>query len=176
MKRLIETAFPHCITNSCIEQETSTIIQIHDDEVLGRSCIHRTPAVLQYPKFIIKNPAGKLIYFLAIDNCILFSHDGEKCDFAVFDDKVFSFVEIKKGGGSHLNKTQKKNTALDQLRATLAIFLPLIDFRRYRVMACISVGYFTQSPVASAQDLNLLVEFINNYNVELIEGNEIEFR
>lgn len=176
MRRLVETAFPKSIDNDCIEENTSDSIVIHDDDSINKSCIYKSTDPLKYPKFTINNPSKKRIHFLAIDNCVLFSTDGNKCDFAAFDNATFLFVEIKKGGGSVQNRSTKKGIAVSQLKKTIELFFDLIDFSKFRVFACISVGYFTKSPAAAASDLDLLVEFINEYNVELIEGNEFEFK
>lgn len=174
MRNQIEALFPICNVNNCIEEVNSIQIIIHDNPSDNRSYIYKSKSPLEYPKFTIDNPSCKNISFLAIDNCLLFSHDGEKCDFAAFDEKNLVFVEIKKGG-SIKYRSDKKKDAVSQLRNTLIKFNPIISSTPIRIYACVCVGYFDRSPAAAAADLNLLVEFINDYNTELIEGNQFQF-
>lgn len=169
-------AFPHADQNNCLDSDDREEIEIYDDNTILRCCIYKgAPGGLTYPYFKIRNPKRKTIEFIAIDNCILNDSDGEKCDFATHDNKTFYFVEIKKGLGSDQSRSSKKDKAISQLKSTLNLILPKCDFSKFRVLACICVGYNAPSPAAAASDLNLLVEFINEFNVELIEGNEIIF-
>ena len=174
MNKKINELFPHCATNNCLEQHNLPVIEIYDDATLKKCIIHKEVSVtLNYPFFKIVNPNNKVVNFLAIDNCVLFECDGDKCDFAAFHDSNFYFVELKRGLGSDLNRSKKKEKAINQLKATLRLFTNNIDFRGYSLFACICVGYESPSPAAPASDLNNLVEFINDFNTELIEGKEI---
>ena len=176
MRTKIEAAFPNCVANNCIEIDNRAIIDIHDNQILNRSCIYQGAiGSLTFPYFTIKNPNLKNIHILAIDNCILFEADGQKCDFAAFDNRVFCFVEIKRALGKPRAKRTRKRAALIQLRATLRRFIARVNFTGYKLMACTCVGHNAKVPAAPASDLNLLVDFINQYNTELIDGNEITF-
>lgn len=177
MNNLIKTAFPNCTSNNCLEQTNSDIIVIYDDAVVKKCLIHQGDvSELEYPFFRILNPNKYFINFLAIDNCILFDCDGLKCDFATFYEKIFYFVELKRALGlNEIYRSEKKEKALLQLKATLTRFLAAINFTGHTLKACLCVGYDCPSPAAAASDLNNLVEFINDYNTDLIEGNEIAF-
>lgn len=177
MKDLIIDAFPHCIQNGCLQQSDREVIEILDDSITQKSIISPFPlGSLNFPFFKILNPQIKIVNVLSIDNCILFDIDGEKCDFATFCEKKIVFVEIKKGlGNVEQFRSQKKTKALIQLKETLRKFHNKINFNGYRVFACLCVGYDCPSPAAPASDLNNLVEFINDFNTELIEGNEVSF-
>ena len=173
MRAKIIATFPHCVTNNCLESQNQSVFYIYDHHTLKRCFVNNTSMPANYPFFTVNNTTNKEINFLAIDNCILFAADGKKCDFALFDDKEIHFVELKRGFGPY--GSQKKNDAVRQLRESLVYFKGQLDLTKYRILACICVGYSRPSPAASASDLNLMVDFINRYDTELYEGNVVNF-
>lgn len=171
----LNAAFPQCATNRCLDVENAVEFKIIDTDE-GRSTIYRgDSSTLSYPYFTVINPHSKAINFLAIDNCIYFNCDGKKCDFALYDESVFCLVEIKSALGSASTRRVKRKEAIQQLRANIVSFKGCLDFGGYKVEACICVGYKVSSPRSKASNQSLAKDFIDNYDVELFEGNEMIF-
>jgi len=138
-------------------------------------------------EFTVENPCCYVLYFLKIDNCVLFTEDGSKCDFAVFNDNQFIFVELKRieiGSGQSHNKRQKKrNDAYTQLENTLNIFLQRnIDLSLYqgnqRLFVIASILDYnppiTKMPVAKVSSQHAQVRF-EEYQAILLTGHIYQF-
>ena len=73
-------------------------------------------------KYIMLNPAQKILLHLSVDDCLLHQADGEQCDrlIAVCEDKKLFFIELK---GSNVKK------AASQLLNTVdhAFFRPYLE-------------------------------------------------
>lgn len=171
----LNSAFPHCSSNSCLDNDNRTRFNIIDDPSTGRSIIYRGTSPLAYPKLTVENPNGKTIYMLAIDNCIFSSSDGKKCDCAVFDDSTFHFVEFKKAAVKSNKRSAIKNKAIVQLKETVIKFSGVLTLSEYNVKALLCVGYFNPHPCMSSNKIADVADFLLNYNVDLIEGNIINF-
>ncbi len=106
----IKKAFLRCVENNCLIVTNSERIEIFDDEVAKRCFIRNNET--QPIHFTILNPSQKEIAFLAIDKCLFFDDEGwEKCDFVVFDDKTFCFVEIKQAKASRRKQAGESKQA-----------------------------------------------------------------
>ncbi len=81
--------------------------------------IKNKPAYIKYDngQFKIINKKQKDINFLKIDDCIYTSKDDTRCDCAIFDDKVFCFIELKTCKINNQNTNRKK--ADNQLKKTI---------------------------------------------------------
>lgn len=167
MKELIEQAFPKSSENSCIEALQDIEFGVFDPAT--SKCIIQSSGGKVH--FTVKNPTQKTIHFLAIDKCIFFDSDEhKKCDFAVFDDKAFCFVELK--------STKLKGTR-NQLYATIKLFKEKISFESMkRIEAYASKGNYTPSkPAAKATDTYALFVFREELGVQLYQdGNEKVFQ
>jgi len=172
----IAAVFPQCTTNACLETTTDSTFTVIDPAEDKKSIIYKGGIdTLSPPYFTIHNRTNKPIGFLAIDHCLFFDHDNEKCDFAVFDNSVFCFVEIKRGSGRKKGKIRKK--AIDQLRATIIAFDKCnVDFTGYKREAFVSVGYNESFPKVKSRSQDAGKEFEDDYNVELFQGSEITFQ
>ena len=173
MKQLIEKAFPQIIENTCLEILTDTKFSIYDSES-GRCFIQKENEGIIH--FTVKNPNKKDIGFLAIDKCTFMDYDNiERCDFAVFDNKTFCFIEIKE---TARRKSENSKKARSQLLTTIQEFIKLIDFGSIRLEAYVVVGldFSEVKPASKAQDLATTLEFME-FGVTLFhDGNEKKFK
>lgn len=98
--------------NSCQEIISERNFFIQDDE-------EGKPAYIKYDsgQFEIKNNKERNISFLKIDDCIYTSKDDTRCDCAVFDDKIFCFIELKTCKVNNQSANRKK--ADNQLKKTI---------------------------------------------------------
>lgn len=174
MKSQIETVFPQCIENTCLEAMNHSKFWINDpndDQTKCELTIEENPN----NHFEIENPTEKEIYFLAIDKCIFQDSDEhQKCDFAVFDNNCFCWVEIKTGKLRSRRKDRK--TAIEQLRTTIGIFKEQLSFEDLNLEATICF-YSTQKtyPQSNAQNLAERKRFLDEFQTRLMEGNKKVF-
>jgi hypothetical protein len=174
MRALIEYYFPKTAINFCFESLNDAEFGIFDP--LNSKCIIQKFGNKRH--FTVKNPTQKTILFLAIDKCLL--HDGEekgfeRCDFAIFDDKVFCFVEIKEP--SFGQKAENLKKARSQLLSTIKYFKEKIPFESIRIEAYASVGSHSPSrPATLASDLNIEFEFRKLRAKLYQDGNEKVFQ
>jgi hypothetical protein len=169
MKQSLETAFSRILENNCLQTTDSEYFEITD--VQGFKCLmsinHSENGHLK-----VSNHSLKEVSFLAIDGCLFFSNDRiQRCDFAVFDNLNFYFIEIKSISGS---KRIKRNDAIEQLKSTIHYFRNQgIIFDNYELTAviCFSATY----PRIKAIDLDKKLQFEKDCHADLIESNEIKF-
>jgi len=99
---------------TCLETISKKHFFIADD-------IEQKPAFIKDTngQFEVINHTKKDINFLKIDDCIYTSKDDSRCDCAIFDDKIFCFVELKTckrtAWKTHREKSKKQleNTILN---------------------------------------------------------------
>ena len=170
----ITNAYPNCGIHNCLETTTAPKIIIIDT-ISGRACIWNGQTKLCYPCFTVINSKLENVNFLAIDGCIYQSEDNHKrCDFAVFNDKTFCFVELKLAERSK-NRSIRRKDALVQLDVTINKFKQLISFQGYTVEAFACVGYKSTIPKSRASNTNKVKEFWDTHNVDLCAGNQVVF-
>lgn len=176
MREELIKAFPHSCNNDCIKVYKESEFIVYDDTISGK-CLVNVGDINQNqrPYFKIVNPNNKEITIVSIDNCILFSNDGKKCDFACFDESEFYFVELKLAFGGQSSRRSCKKHALLQLKETINAFTAIMNFTGYKKFACSCVGYNKTTPASPASDLNTRLDFLINYNTHLIQGDEITF-
>jgi hypothetical protein len=181
VKQLIETTFP-CQTGNCLETRNETIFWVNeypDEFEFGKN--RKKSFVLIETEddllFTVKNPNQKIIHFLSIDQGIF---DGTKvysegrCDFALFDDTRFCFVEIKEVTLKHRNK--ERIEAYKQLKETIVKFKEHLDFGHYKIEAQVSFKSSRKIyPRQSSSNQDIAKEFDDELAVALFENNDIEF-
>ena len=173
MKLFIEKAYPQIIQNSCLEILTDLEFSIYDSEI-GRCFIQKE--VNEIIHFTVKNSNQKEIGFLAIDKCIFMDSDKiKRCDFAVFDNKTFCFVEIKE---TNQRKSENSRKAREQLLITINEFKGKIDFSDKRLEAYVVVGLDFKKvyPASKSQDLLSILKFERLGVTLFYDGNEKKFK
>ena len=170
MKEKIISSFSNCALNNCLEFKCDENIYIIDTET--SKCKILDISEKDKANFHVINPTVKNIFFLASDRCIYTDMDHKKCDFAVFDDKTFCFVEIK---DTDDRKQRVKRKSLEQLSTTIGKFKEKIDFEEYEIEAIISWRYRPARPAASTQMQSAKLAFSQNFGARLLEGNQKEF-
>jgi len=167
--------------NNCLEDICLPAFEVIDDQQNLPCRLLLTNG--EFGQFQIKNPRKHCLQFLKIDNCILFTQDGAKCDFAVFNADELIFVELKKieanTASSHKKRKIKRNDAYTQLENTLKIFQSKnIDLSGYKLFVIASVLDYnppvTKMPAATTKSQNAKVRF-EEYNAILLTGQIYEF-
>lgn len=163
----IKKAFPQTQTNACLQTLTDSEFCIYDTDK-KRCEIQTDPDGIVH--FTVQNPANRDVHFLAIDKCIFFDDDGiRRCDCAVFDNKTFCFVEIKKVDHA-ARRSESYRQAKGQLKSTIQHFQERLIFSTKRIEAYACVGRTTARPARPAADLNDQLEF-EEIGAALYHGN-----
>ncbi len=175
MKQSIEAAFPIIKKNKCLEMVDAIEFWIFDSNLEKRCFIQISPNE-EEKQFKVLNPSGNSISFLAIDKCVFLDDDSiKRCDFAIYDDMSFYFVEIK-----IVKAKNRKSERFDmylQLASTIENFINKdVDFGNRKILAILSFpkGSLTY-PLFQSRSMEKTIEFLDNYNAILLEGNEITF-
>lgn len=182
MKQLIENTFP-CQTGKCIEIRNEAIFWIDEyledvdnfERLRGKSfVIIETDNELL---FTVRNPSHKDVHFLAIDYGIFKDtkeYAGGRCDFALFDDKRFCFIESKNATLRQRNK--ERLSSFVQLKDTINKFKEHLDFGNYQIEAQVSFQSNKKVyPRETSSHQSKVLEFEIELNVALFENNDIEF-
>lgn len=164
--------------NDCCEVTSDVNIYIKD--INNSSCIISNED--DYHVHVI-NKKNKDISFLKIDKCVYNDGDDKKCDFAVADDDIAYFVEVKEleNFDSHSKRNSKRKEAKRQLINTIKLFIdkyPEID--TLKISAVIALlpkleeGYIS---VINIKTQTVIDEFIEKCGCpNIYEGNQIEFK
>jgi len=181
VKQLIEITFP-CQTASCLETRNETIFWVDEypDEIEFERNRKKSFVLIETEDellFTVKNPNQKDVHFLAIDQGIF---DGTReyskgrCDFALFDEARFCFIENKEVTLKHRNKERLE--AYKQLKETIVKFREHLDFGYYQIEAQISFKSSRKIfPRKSSSNQDIAKEFDDELAVALFENNDIEF-
>lgn len=170
----IKTAFPKLVENKCFSiQNTDFGIRDDQDKQQAPSYI---VFEMEEAHFKVKNPSNKEVHFLAIDKCLWNDSDkvGGRCDFIVFDEASFLFVDIKKAKMRHASDYRKD--AEKQLEATLQKFQAQINFDTHKIYAIIAFVKSKISPQLATRNQNLKVKWDTKYGIDLMECNTWEFQ
>ena len=118
----------------------------------------------------VKNGSKKEIVFVKPDDCLI-PIEESKCDCILFDNSEIYFVELKKGG----NRTLKRKEAVKQIESTIIKFKENnIEYLQMNAFAVICFKSNNIYPIRASA--NSKREFFrDNYQVNLIEANEINF-
>jgi len=170
IKNQILNAFPCCEDNKCLHSISKIKFEVRDSDFIKKSEIVDTDGTL-----VIQNSNGKELNFLAIDGCLILDVNKRKSDCAVFDDKDFYFVELKK------SKTKKRSShrinAIEQLKQTIQIFKEAnILFFKYNLYAVICFNFQKNHPISRTGNQANKKEFWDKFKTVLMEGNEISFK
>lgn len=168
MKQNLIKTFPRIEEKNCLIETVELFFGIFDCPVEKKCRLQRDPnGIIQ---FGVENPRTKVIGFLAIDGCVISQKDNlERCDFAVFDNKCFCFVELKissKGG---------KRKPKDQLLSTINHFKNKLNFSTKRIEAyCCQDEFIAPKPASLATKLDEMVEF-EQQGISLFYGTKKRF-
>lgn len=167
----IVATFPKCVENTCLETVNYVRFWINDPTDNQSKCEIVTE---ENPNnhFEIENFAEKKIHFLAIDKCIFQDSDEhKKCDFAVFDEMSFCWVEVK--DVKPRNRKNSRKMAIEQLKRTIEIFKKNIDFGKIKLEANVCFhSKISTRPQFSATNAAIVKEFQDEFRVRLTEGNK----
>lgn len=181
MKQLIETTFP-CQTGNCLETRNEIIFWVDEypDEIEFERNRKKSFVLIETKDellFTVKNPTQKDVHFLAIDQGVFWKTEKYKlgrCDFALFDDTRFCFIEIKEVTLKHRNKERLE--AYKQLKETILKFREHLDFGHYQIEAQVSFKSSRKIyPRQSSSNQDIAKEFDDELAVALFENNDIEF-
>lgn len=179
IKEEIEQKFNLCSNNQCIEFYLEDF-DVEDDR--NASNLPCRKVDFEKGEFSIETNGNK-VNFLKIDACILFADDGKKCDFAVFNNREFVFVELKEVK-NRKNKKNRKRDAYKQLEKTLEIFIQekKVNFEKYQekgnlklAVAVIQSNTNTKFPASTAKSQQQKAHFQTNYQAKLYEGHIYSF-
>lgn len=127
---------------------------------------------------IVLNPHSTKIFHLSIDACFLtqqYGYDQEKCDFVVFNDGLFCFVELKSNAESKKKVRENLKKARKQLGATINFFDDNeVDFSNHILKAYIVLKNKLY-PQDQASIKERRKKFFDEYEVDLFEESEVEF-
>ncbi|MFN3850976.1 MAG: hypothetical protein ACK4NY_16190 [Spirosomataceae bacterium] len=167
MKQSLEEVFPKISTHNCLTFIKDIEFYIFEDE-------NKVSQIGEDGILKVNNPNKKNIHFLRIDHCFLGDGDGKKCDCAVFDDNTFCFVEMSIARMK--NRKEKQKDAVQQLENTIKLFEEKnISYGNRKIDALICFNYRDTYPSSPASKLNAYLQFLQDYNVKLNIGNQIEF-
>lgn len=170
MRNLIERTFPKAVQGNCLQTLVESEFSVFDTD--AKQCAIQTNS-LGLKHFTVENPTGRDIHFLAIDHCLFSDKDQTRCDFAVFDDKTFCFVEIKETETA-ARRSEHYQQAKDQLKATIQYFREQMTFTTKRIEAYACVGSTRARPARQSADLNEQIEFAD-IGAVLYRGNQKRF-
>lgn len=182
MRDKINAVFP-CFTGICMEIYTNHTFwvdeyleDINPQQPRGKSYgITTFDESIEDQPFKIFNPSQKEINFLAIDKGLLLDipEHPARCDFAVFDNLRFCFVESKTSTLGQRSKERKD--AIKQLKSTIQLFQEKINFEGFQIEAQVSLRAKRIYPRQNSHRQNDVKEFEDELNVSLYENNTIEF-
>ncbi len=182
MKQSIENAFPQVIHGICLEDTKAAEFWIFDESETKR-CYIRIEPTSDEKHFQVLNISAKNISFLAIDKCMFDDSikRQKRCDFAVFDESVFCFVEIKIVKAK--NRKAERVNMYEQLRMTMQTFVENgVSFgnRKVEAIACFPIfdPILEESkiyPIFSSRSSDATAEFLQDFNATLLEGNSKTF-
>lgn len=180
MKELISKTFP-CLTGTCLETVNHPIFWVdesQDNETIhlpkGKSFLRTTTN--DDNLFTVYNESETQITFLAIDKGIFTDSSVfrfKRCDFALFDQRRFCFIECKDSVSKQRSK--ERNSAFEQLKETIQHFKQAINFDSYQLEAQVSLKAKKVFPRQQCTRTDKVKEFEDELNVALFENNEISF-
>lgn len=170
MNDKIKKSFLTCVSNDCLEITNSP--ELHINDPTESKCQILSSEEIHLSNFHIINQNRKDLSFLSIDKCVFNDNSHKKCDFAIFDEKTFCFVEIK---DTDKRCTVHKRKSISQLKTTITKFISCIDFSGYDIEAIISWRYRPFRPASSTLMQSSKLDFSLSLNTKLLEGNQKEF-
>lgn len=170
MHNKIKEHFTGCSQNSCIVEVSE--LEFHVLDIKNCKCKIANEEEKSSSNFRVSNPNKKAINFLVIDKCVFVDSEHKKCDFAIFDNCCFCFVEIK---DTRTRSTEGKRQGVNQLKVTIQKFKEKIAYENYSLEAIIAWKYKSKRPAIATQMQSSKLEFVQKFNAKLLEGNEKTF-
>ncbi len=165
MKAQIDNLFPN---NACVYTSNSSTIRLKEIDKITQ-IIHDENNV---EHFLISNDSNSRVKILIIDGCLQFIPVQRKCDFAFWNTDYFCFVEIKVI--KLKNKKRYKKDIIEQLEETIQYFINnAINFGNRIIYAIGGWAYYPTKPLISTKMQEQSFRFKQQYNVELMERNQI---
>ena len=175
MQQEITIAFPNIAANNCLKEETNSYFELFDPA--SENGDSKEPCYIVYKEdsghFKVENNENKTIYFAPVDGCIFITYEHRKCDFILFDDRVFCFGDIK-----NVQKSQRfaaRKNAKEQVEVTISLFLEKLDLSSYEIKAVIALTFNKSYPIAKVSTQDAKIRFEDKFNATLYEGNSISF-
>lgn len=130
--------------------------------------------------FSVLNPNRRYISLLATDHCFFSTDDREKkCDFILFDDIYFCFVELKLKAEPRNAKNEIRKKAWEQLGTTIDFFRQSFSRKTRKFFNFELEAYVVmRSHVYPKHRIGLQARrthFLDQYGVKLFEQNRKEF-
>lgn len=140
----------------CLTERTDSIFYVRDNPISKRCYAHSDSDGVIH--FTVENRLDKSVHFLAVDHCILWDSDPQKCDFILFDQTTLCFVEVKTAS-MRQRKAQRKK-AKDQLLATIRQFREELPCKNEQLEAYVCVLSDVEGrPINRASLLDEVEEF-----------------
>lgn len=122
MQRNYYLAFPNIAANNCLKKKLIVILSCLTpaSENGDSKELHYIVYKEDSGHFKVENNENKTIYFAPVDGCIFITYEHRKCDFILFDDRVFCFGDIK-----NVQKSQRfaaRKNAKEQVEVTISLF------------------------------------------------------
>ena len=179
LKNQILSAFPQ--QKECLQNVDFDQFDIYDCSTEKRCFIKQEPTDPIH--FTVYNPDKKPIHFLAVDNCLLLSSDPKRCDFIIFDEVIFCFIEIKDSIKPR-QRSKRRKKAIEQLKSAIVFFKDKLELADYQLKAYICLANKNKideiRKTAHLKKRNTALQhhrvfFEKNFNVQLIENDEVTF-
>lgn len=165
----ILNTFPEVAERGCLVFNQEVEMGVIDDE----PC--RFANLEEEAHLIVKNSNTQTINLLKIDYCLFGSQERRRSDCALFNETAFYFVEIKKVRKAK-QRSEAKDEAIIQLRNSITHFRDQgVDFQNHDLKAVICCTFKQVYPMRTSSKADAVVEFQNELNALLVEGNSIDF-
>jgi hypothetical protein len=175
MDKKLERVFPGITENDCLKIISDIRFYVYDSPDTEQSCVTKTEPQ-EYQHFSVTNPGGKSIRFLSLDHCLFFDDGPKRCDFVLYDETVFCFIELKAVRRDvHNRRKTAKRYAEKQLLAAIELFQEeLKSFGGRALEAYLCIGYRTARPSILSRSQRAKRDFVK-LDVKLYDGCRKEF-
>lgn len=168
MIAVIQEAFPEI--DNCLSIVADKHSYIYEDSELKKGLfVSKTDEKHLH----IENHSNHPFYFLQNDECVMKTEKGGQCDYVVFNNSKFYFIEVKTASKNILNRKTKVR-AYDQIENTYKFYSKKIDFSNELFligMICVS----NSKRIVQTSKSTKRKEFKIKYKIDLQEGNYILF-
>ena len=175
MDKKLERVFPGITDKDCLNIISGSRFYVCDSPDTEHACATlREPE--EHQNFRITNPECKPVRFLPVDHCLFFDDGPKRCDFVLYDETVFCFVELKAVHRNvHKKRKNAKRYAEKQLLASIELFQRELKSFEGRVLeAYLCIGYRTGRPSILSRSQRAKRDFVK-LDVKLYDGCRKEF-
>lgn len=173
------------ISQKCLKKTNSPMLGVLDPPKDPCELLEKDNPKFKDAQFEIENLNERDLCFLAIDQCVLPKKGGKRCDFAIFSENEFVFVELKLITSTNPKTVKQRHEyARTQLESTISIFsdknINLSDYKKnYKLFAVVSVLLdlnppVTKKPVPAASQ-NMMIYAEENMGIIWAEGHSYTF-